>query len=149
MDNQGETTVYKNPTLQMSKLMDLNKNKILEIKNVFPFDLFQDRVIVSAHKVDLVYGVFFYSDYVVSMLIKDMKNAKVSTGIFFGTLTFELHGYETNPPPVKFLWREDAIKARRVIEGLIACCQNGIDITELDPNNIQEKIEEIGRARVE
>jgi hypothetical protein len=136
-------------TKKLDTLVSQTANVIFEAKNVFPFDLFVDKLLIRPTKIDVVYGIFFFSDHVMSMLIKDLKAVKLTTGIFFASLQFELQGYEENPPEIKFLWREDAMKARRIISGLMAAQQNGVDLTQLPVDQLMEKTEEIGRAREE
>ncbi|MBX4206106.1 hypothetical protein KW795_02815 [Candidatus Microgenomates bacterium] len=137
------------PPKTLDKLVEENRQKIMEVKNIFPFDLFPDKIIISKTKVDLVYGLFFFSDHIISMLIKDLKNAKVTTGILFASMSFELQGYEVNPEKIKFLPIAKAMQARRIIEGLIASEAKGIDLSSFEPEELMDKLEEIGRARTE
>lgn len=158
--NSGSVTIYGNdiqttpPTPEdtikkLDQLTAQTSNILLEIKNTFPFDLFTDKLIIRPTKIDLVYGIFFFSDYILSMLIKDLKTVKVSTGLFFATMSFELQGYETNPPKIKFLSNKKAMQARRIIAGLMAAHQNNVDLAQLPIEDLSGKVEEIGRAREE
>src|SRR5687768_500406 len=101
--NTGSVTVYgkdiqtstQSPEEIGEKLDQLTQQTskvIMQISNIFPFDFFTDKLIIRPTKVDLVYGVFFFSDYILSMLIKDLKTVKVSTGLLFATMSFELQG---------------------------------------------------------
>lgn len=141
----GKNVVNSPATLD--KLIAGNQEKIMELQNIFPFDFFPDKIIISKTKVDLIYGVFFFSDQVLSMMIRDIKNVKLMTGILFAGLSFELQGYEVNPPKIKFLSIAQAMKARRIIEGLIACEAKGVDLSSFTTLQLEEKLEELGRAR--
>lgn len=137
----------KPPSQRLDELLYKDRGRLYELSTVFPFDLFTDKIIISRTKVDLVYGVFFFSEHVISMLVKDLKNVKVTTGIFFASMSFELQGYEKNPPAIKFLQVHKAVRARRIIEGLIICETNKIDLKELPSSDLIAKLEDLGKAR--
>ncbi len=148
-DIQTSTQTPEEVSERLDQLQEQTSNVIMELSNIFPFDFFTDRLIIRPTKIDLVYGIFFFSDYIFSMLIKDLKAVKVSTGLLFSTMNFELQGYETNPPKIKFLSNSKAMKARRIIAGLMAAHQNNIDLTQIPVEELTSKVEEIGRAREE
>ncbi len=119
---------------------------LLEAKNVFPFDLFTDKIIIDENKVDIIYGIFFYSKEVFSIPYNRISQATSTIGLFFGSITLEIQGYEQNPSVLKWLWRSDAIRARRMINGLVTAHQQGIDLTKLDLTGVKHLVEEIGTA---
>ena len=53
-------------------------------------------------------------------------------------------GFEPNPGTLKFLSINDAIRARRILNGLIICYKENVDLTKLDINLVKQKVEEIG-----
>ncbi len=122
---------------------------LFEASAVFPFDLFPDRLIIHPDKVSLIYHIFFFSEQVFPMFIRDLKNVAVGTNVLFGSLLFELQGFEKNPPKLNYLKVSEAIKARRIITGLIAFNNERIDVTKLSTEELAEKAEEVGKARNE
>ncbi len=134
-------------TLQKLEQLKYTENRTLyRAKTVFPFRIFPTEIIITENSVEIVSYTFFYTKQVFPMLIKDIKNVQASTDMFFSSLTFELSGYETNPPDVSFLPRNAGILIKRIIKGLLVCQQKGIDLTPLEPSQIVDKIIEIGAA---
>lgn len=132
---------------KLDELVEKSERKLLEVKTVFPFTIFRDSVILDTHKVDIIYGLFFFTRENFPMFYKDLRTVTAVAGIFFGQLTFELIGFEENPTSIKWLWREDAVKARRTIIGMIAVHKEGIDVSKLSEEEILAKAQEIGTAR--
>jgi len=134
---------------EINTLVKKSERKLLEVKSVFPFDFFPDRVVVDDQKVNLVFGLFLFSDHVFPIQYKDLRSITVTTGLFFGSLFFDVQGFEENPQRVNFLWREDAIRARRIIMGLLVAAREGIDLSKLPTDELVGKANTIGAARPE
>lgn len=49
--------------------------------------------------------------------------------------------------PIGYLWKKDAIRARRIILGLVAAKKEGIDIAQIETNSLLSEVEQIGRSR--
>ena len=49
--------------------------------------------------------------------------------------------------PVSYLWKRDAIKARRIILGLIAAKSEKLDLSKIPRDEVAFKLEEIGKSR--
>ena len=69
------------------------------------------------------------------------------SNLFFGSLELEVRGYVKNPVPIKYLWSHEAERARRIINGLVACSKQGIDTSSFNLKSAQDKIENIGSTR--
>lgn len=120
---------------------------LFQTKNVFPFDIFPDKLIIDENKIDIVFGTFIFSEEVFSIPYNRLSGATSSIGLFFGSISMEIQGYEENPPMLKWLWRQDSIKARRLINGLVTAHRQGIDLTKLDLTQAMDLVEEIGTAQ--
>lgn len=134
---------------QVDKFTDIvnaSRRVLFQAHNVFPFDLFTDKIVIDENKVDIIFGTFFYSREVFSIPYNRLSGATSSIGLFFGSLAIEIQGYEQNPPVLKHMWRTDAIKARRLINGLVTAHRQGIDLTKLDLTQLMPLVEEIGTA---
>lgn len=134
---------------EKSKLQkaEIKAHRILfRAKAVFPFDLFPDEIVIDENKVDLVYGIFFFSRQVISVSINDLNGAISVTNLFFGSLQLEIRGYDHNPLPIRYLWNHEAERARRIINGLVACWKQQIDTSSLNLKSALAKIENIGSA---
>ncbi len=130
------------------KLDDLVNNShkvVMRVKNVFPFVLFPDELIIDANKVDIIYNQFFSTAQVRTVLVKDIADVTVETALFFATLRIIDKSKEEYA--ISFLKIDDAVKARRILQGILLSITAGIDLTSIDKEEIQTKVEEIGRAR--
>ncbi|OGK35058.1 hypothetical protein A3A93_04265 [Candidatus Roizmanbacteria bacterium RIFCSPLOWO2_01_FULL_38_12] len=91
-------------------------------KSVFPFDLFPDEIRIDEDKVDIIYIQFLLGREVASIPIKNINSvSSVSNGIF-GSVSIDLIGFHKDPEPIRFLWSNEAEKARKLINQLV--CQN-------------------------
>lgn len=107
-------------TLPKIEQVQQKANTVLfSTRTVFPFTLFPDVIIITEASVEIIYGLFFFSTERFPIPIAHLKTVTLSTNLFFGTLTFEIAGFETNPPQVRFLPKADALKAKNILNGLI------------------------------
>lgn len=135
----------------MTKLDQLERessNLLFRCHSVFPFSLFPTTIEVTATRVDVKYGVFFGSHEYVSILIDDLVNVVVSTNLFFGTARFEIKNFEKNPPVILYLWKEDAVKLKQVVTGMIESRNAKIDTSRLNTAQ-KEMIQRIGASQNE
>ncbi len=120
-----------------------NRN-ILEIKTLFPFKLFPTYIIVDEAQVIIIDYYFFFSKRVFPMFIKDIKTVTASYGILLANMKFELSGYEDNPGIVNDLKRGDAIRARRIILGLMKATDEKIDLSQFSDDELRKRLEMLG-----
>lgn len=132
---------------KLDQLVDKSNMRLLTIHTVFPFDFFPDTIHIDENKVDIIHRQFFIEKQMFPILIQNINAVVLTTNLFFATLTIEVSGYEKNPDPIQMLWHKDAILARRIILGLVACFKEGIDISQLAKDEVRRKVEEIGKAR--
>lgn len=120
---------------------------IFATRSVFPFDLFPDEIVIDENKVDISMGIFFGSREVYSIPLQNINGARSHSSIIFAGISIEIEGYNKNPPHIQYLWKKDAITARRIINGLVTAIKQNIDLSQLDLKSLREKLVEIGRAR--
>jgi hypothetical protein len=132
--------------LRFNKLVEKSQRVLIELSSVFPFDLFPDTITIDESKLNIIIRVFFFSETVHSIPIKSLKDISVETSIFFGTLKVIPDGYPGQPIIVKFLKKDEAIKARRIIQGLTVASREGIDITQIPNQELKNKIEDLGKT---
>ena len=70
----------------------------------------------------------------------------MESSLFFARLKLELGagGYKQNPPSVRYLKKAEALKARRLIMGLIVIDKERIDLSGMDHEEMVRKVEEVG-----
>lgn len=132
---------------KMDKLVE-NSNKILfRTSAVFPFDLFPDEVVVDPYQVNIIHRSFFGNERIHGAAIKDIEDVFVDTGPLFAALRIVDKGYVENVITIKYLPRKDAIKARRIIQGLVLASKEGVDMSQVDIETLVKKTEAIGTIR--
>lgn len=121
---------------------------IYSLSSLFPFDFFPDKVIIRLHHVDIVRGIFFWSGATERIQIIDIREVQVHYNPFFATLTI----VPIAPPPdtiisLRFLWRHQALRAKRLIMGLLECHHEQVDLSTYPKQELIKYVEEIGRAK--
>lgn len=132
------------------KLEDLvaASNKVLfRCSTAAPLNPFPTDITVSLDKVAIVDREFFMNAEIHTFPISDINDVVVRTGIFWSTLHLIIESFQEDPLVINYLKTDDAIKARRLIQGLKICKDEGLKLTELAEDEIVQKVEEIGRAR--
>lgn len=132
------------------KLEDLAEKSdqiLLKISTVFPFTFFVNDIIVDPYKVNIIFRNFFWSEQIHSVMIRDILDVVVETSIFFATLRIVDQGYTENSINITYLWKKDALEARKIIQGLIVAHRQGIDMSKSDEDGFKTSVENIGRVR--
>lgn len=119
-----------------------------EVSAAFPFQLFPDKIVIDKSKITIVRNGLFYKR-IIPIPIQDTLTVKMTRGILFAAIDFEIKGYETNPSSVTHLWGGEAFTALIYMLGLIQAFKNGIDLSKIPNEKILEKLEEIGRLENE
>jgi hypothetical protein len=137
----------KKEAKKLDDLVKKSSRELFRMSTVFPFDLFPNTITVDEEKVNIIYRYFFNLEKnIFSILIKNITGVYIRNFWFLTAMTFEVTGYETNPEPVRFLYTRDAIRARRIILGLVACEKEKVDISKIPTDELVAKAEEIGKA---
>jgi hypothetical protein len=147
----------KNPTIyattvnsEVNKIDGLaqgSQRVLLDIKSVFPFDLFPDEVIIDETKITIQRNFFFFTGQSQSVNIADIFNVVVNHGIFFAKLELFDRYFAEQPISVEYLKKEDAARARQIIQGLVLVKKNNIDTSSLSVDNLTHKLDRIGQSR--
>lgn len=130
----------------LDNLVRRANNVLFRAETVFPFDFFPDVLIVDQNKIDVITRNFFYSEQIYSILIRDIQAVHIEKSLFFSVLKVEVTGFETNPPPIRYLKNEEALRARRIIMGLVAASKERIQMGTIPQGEVLHKVEAIGRA---
>lgn len=132
---------------QLNELVDRTQTVLFKARSIFPFDFFPDEISVSLTKVTMVNRQFFSSGTTQSVYIKDIMDVIVDSGPFFATLKIIDVSFAENKLVVEYLSKGDAMKARRLIEGLTIASKMNIDLTKVDKNYLINHIQELGKVR--
>jgi len=131
---------------ELDKLEKVTKKEIIEIRAVWPFDFFPDRLIIDLNTVSIIKRRLL-SRYVFPVHIEDIKSVRDHWGPFFASIEIDIRGYEKNPPRIDFLSHGDATKARMYINALMDMRREKIELEKLSREEIIKKLEEISQIQ--
>jgi hypothetical protein len=124
-------------------------NRILaSISSVFPFDFFPDTVNVEEGRITVIVRDFFYSSQVHSVDIKDISNVFINMAPFFAQLVIVSKTFAQNQIKIKFLRKNEAIFARRMIEGLRVFESKQIDTSIYTKEELITKLKELSTTKI-
>ncbi len=144
--HENRPTPEKTTHQKLHKLVEQSKSPLLRVKTAVPFNPFPDKLIVDINKVTIIYKYFFFSEQIHSVFVKDISDVLVETSWFYSTIKIIDVGYTENSIDINYLTTQDAIKARKVIQGLIVAHKHGLDLSKYEESDLAIKLEELGRA---
>jgi hypothetical protein len=112
---------------------------------VFPFTLFPDTITIDREKLTVAHRVFFRVAEVVSIQVDDILNITADVGPFFGSVKILTRFFDPDKPyTVNYLWRHDALKIKRIMQGYITALQREIDCSALPTKELTVLLERLG-----
>lgn len=143
-NNQGSPKTLK-------QLVNQSQEVLLTIKSIYPLDLNPDTITIDKNKVNIIRKELFGMENIHSILIEDITNVTVGKGFFTATLDIVDSTNYRFPQTyiVKHLNVNNALMARRLIQGLIAAKRQGVDLSGITGENVADQLEDLGRARGE
>jgi len=119
---------------------------LYECKSVFPFQLVPDLLSVDLHKVNIITKSFPFIKNIQSIYIDDVSEVDVNTSLIFGSLTIKDKFFADQAHTITHLKISEAMKARRIIQGLIIAVREQIDLSRIDEKELVRKLEDLGQA---
>lgn len=132
---------------KLEDLAEKSNEVLLKVSTVFPFTFFVNDIIVDPYKVNVVFREFFYSEHIHSIMVKDILDVVVETSLFFATVKIVDQGYTENSVNIEYLKKADALKLRKLIQGLVIAHRQAVDLSILHPSRIKDKAEELGMVK--
>lgn len=133
-------------TRKLSEAIGHSKDTIFRATTVFPFNLFPDTVVVDREKVTIINRTFFRTAEVVSLRIHDVLNVMADVGPFFGAVKIQTRFFDAASYSITYLWRNDALKLNRILQGYVIAIQKGIDCDGFKAEELATLLDEIGQA---
>ncbi len=134
---------------KLEKLLDNSTTVVFKASTVWPFVLFPHEIIITLGDVSVVFGKFITSREIRTVSISKIAEVIVSTGFLFAKLRIIDIEYSQLSLELEFLSIKEAMKAKRLIQGLLFASKEGIDLTKIEDEHLIEKIEELGRVQGE
>ncbi len=147
---RGDSHDTETPTTTMRKLrkaVDRSQDLIAEATTVFPFSLFPDTVTLDREKINIAHRFFFRVAETVSVRIDDILNVTADVGPLFGSLKIATRFFDARKPYcVNYLWRNDALRLKRLLQGYLIARKKNIDCSSLSIEQLRQGLGELGTA---
>ena len=114
----------------------------------FPFDFFPDVLNVEEGRITIITRHSFFSSNVHSVDISDISNILINLTPFFAQLVIVSKTFAKNEIKIRNLWKEDAIFARRLVEGLRVFEENQIDTSKYSKEELINKLKELSKTEI-
>ena len=114
----------------------------------FPFDLFPNTINIEEGRITIITRSFFSSSQVHSVDIKDISNIFINTAPFFAQLVIVSKTSTQNEIRIKNLRKQEAVFARRIIEGLRVFENKQIDTSNYTKEELIAKLEELSTTEI-
>lgn len=114
----------------------------------FPFDLFPNTVNIEEGRVTVITREFFFSSQVHSVDIKDVSNIFIDMAPFFAELVIVSKTFAENEIRIKGLRKDEAVAARRIIEGLRVFENKQIDTSIYTTEELVTKLEQLSTTEI-
>lgn len=153
-DRKVSDQIFAKPQLSLNgkveTLLEESQKVLFRASSVFPFDFFPDVITIDECKVNIVAREFFFSEDIHSIPIEMIKDIEIESGPLFATLKIVPDGYPGHTPEVHHLRKQDAIKARRIIQGLMVASKHDVDLGNINvsKSKLLSLIESIGSSHV-
>ena len=136
----------KNNKLQ--ELVSRNNILLMKTKTLFPFDFFPDTFIIDMTKVNIISRIFWATEKITNINLKDIIDVSVETTLFMGTLIITyiptIESVVTPLDPVVYkislMKRRDALRAQRILKGILIARREGIEISKCSPDELKHVI---------
>lgn len=132
--------------IALARTISSSHEILISATTVFPFTLFPDTVVLDRSKLTIAHREFFWTGEVMSIRIEDILNVTVDTGPFFGSLKIFTRFFSVDKPyTVSFLYRRDALKIKRILQGYVIALQKNIDCSTLPTPELANMLDDLGK----
>ena len=103
---------------------------------------------IEEGRITIITRSFFLSSQVHSVDIKDISNIFINTAPFFAQLIIVSKTFAKNEIRIRYLWKDEAIYARRIVEGLRAFEVKQIDTSVFTVADLREKLSQLSTTAI-
>ena len=133
---------------KLDKAVKESDRILYRLKGFWPFDFFQDELIICRSEINLVCREFFLSQEVQAVSIEDITDIRLERGPLFATLRIMKMSFVNSELEIGYLRVGQAIKARQIIQGLMIVRERKIDVSIFSKDELLGKLREIGSSQV-
>lgn len=131
------------------KLMDVTTGAhdiLFKANTVFPFTLFPDTISMDRQQLTIVHRPFFFTAVTISVQIDDIFNLESHVGPFFGSLHLFSKYFTDNGKKIDYLWRADALRIQRLIQGYMIARDRKIDCATIEKDQLIVLLNDLGQG---
>lgn len=133
------------PQEKFEELVDTTTNVLYRLSNIIPF--LNSEIVIDASKITIIQRPFFFSERIQTIAIKDLVDVYIDTVPFLATMNLKDGNFVNKALQIKWIWKGDAEKARRIITGLMQAMKQEVYLKMIHDDDFLNKVEEIGRIR--
>ena len=119
---------------------------LFRANTIFPFNLFPDTVTLDREKLTFASRSFFRVAKITSVPVRDILSVEADIGPFFGSVHTASRYFITNPYSINYLWRKDALKLQRLLQGYIIAHEQDIDCSNIDKDKLVTLLNDLGQG---
>lgn len=132
----------------VANLVKKSNRILLSISShAFPFDFFSDIINIEDSRITII-NRHFLSSEVHSVDIKNISNIFINQTVFFSQLVVISKTFEENEIKIRNLRTDEAILARRIIEGLRIFENKHIDTSGYSKRELLAKLKELSTTEI-
>lgn len=136
-----------NAARRLREAIGNSQDMLMTATTVFPFTLFPDTVTIDREKITIAHRFFFRVAEVVSMRIEDILNVTADVGPVFGSISMLTRYFDPDKPYiVNYLWRRDALKIKRILQGYVTAVKKEIDLSAFSAEELAVLLDEFGQG---
>jgi hypothetical protein len=143
---EGSKDDGKDELEKLKEVVEESQTTLCYAKAVWPFNFFPDEITVDRHKLTIIYHQFFAVAHTVSVDIKNISNIEAETGPFFGSLTVTSEHFVNNTREIHYLWRKDAVKLLKLVQGAIVANKEEIDVSDIEKKELIKLLIRLGEG---
>lgn len=146
----GQASGRSEAVKQLQDAIGDSQDILATATTVFPFTLFPDTITIDRSKLTVTHRTFFMVGELFSIRIEDILSVTADIGPFFGSLKITDRFFENDakkrPYAINYLWRHDALRLKRIIQGYIIATKKNIDCSPLKPAELTAMLEDLGKS---
>ena len=146
--NDSQEKLAPEQSQVLNSLVSKTQNTLLTVRSIRIFDFFPDKLIIDENKVSFIYKDGFGIKSIHSVLIENITYVEAHTSLITGTLVVVDSSNYRHPIELKInnLRKDAAIRARKLIQGLVHAKNTKVDLSQLSPYDLENNLEELGRV---
>lgn len=121
---------------------------LYRLGSLFPLDPFPTTVTIQPSTISIVHNLFGLSQNLMTVTMEDIFTVEVEAGLFFANLKIQQKQPLLPIVEITYLWKDQAMKARRIIQGLLVVQTKNLEIPDMTTAELIPYLEEIGSTQV-